>query len=347
MSRLSRWVFPWIFVSALCAGCGGNAITVPLQPSSSPSPPNALGRGTVAVIERDSTVTRVLIFPPHSDKFIREIPIHGSHLIANSLAFDRRGHLYVGINDTSRNGRYHVVEFNLRDWKVVREINDIPQWSHSSIAIDDQNILYVNTKAFVGGDVMLFRRGDTKPWIEIKDHHSPVTMLLAHESLWIGYEGALADALARYRLRSPDRIWFQTVGANLPLKLAVNPEASLIAAKLRGRSKSAVEVTDVQSGKRSRLLDGAGVEAMVSDDVGNLYIAQLRGIIHRCSFQSCSHSFDTNSTVLALALSPLDGMLYVAASGKPSIQVYDPRTGSRVSYIPIHGGSPSRLAIEP
>ncbi len=306
-----------------------------------------LSRGTVAVIERSSTVTRVLVFPPHSDKFTREIPIHGSHLIANSLAFDRRGHLYVGINDASRNGRYHIVEFNLRDWKVVREINDIPQWSHSSIAIDDQSVLYVNTKAFVGGDVKLFRRGDTKPWIEIKDHRSPVTMLLARESLWVGYEGALADALAGYRLRSTDRTWFQTVGANLPLKLAVNPEASLIAAKLRGKSKNTIEAIDVQSGKRARLLDGTGVEAMVSDDSGHLYIAQLQGIIHRCSFQSCSHSFDTGSTVLALALSPLDGMLYVAANGKPSIQVYDPQTGSRVMYIPIHGGFPSRLAIEP
>jgi DNA-binding beta-propeller fold protein YncE len=306
-----------------------------------------LGRGTVAVIARGPSVTRVLIFPPHSDKFAREIPIHGSHLVANSLAFDRRGHLYVGINDTSRDGRYHVVEFNLRDWVVVREIRDIPQWPHSSVAIDDQNVLYVNAKAFIGGDVKLFRRGDLKPWLEIKDHRSPLTMLVARDSLWVGYEGAFADALARYRLRSTDRTWLQTIGANLPLKLAVNPEGSLIAAKLRRNSKSTIDVTDVQSGKRAQLLDGNGVEAMASDDSGHLYIGELHGTIHRCTFHSCFHSFETNSTVLALAVSPLDGTLYVAASGKPSIQVYDPRTGSLVMYIPISGGSPSRLAIEP
>lgn len=292
-------------------------------------------------------MTRILIFPPHSDKFIREIPIHGVELSVNSLAFDRRGHLYVGINDRARNGRYHVVEFNLRDWKVVRDIDVSSHWSHGSVAVDDHNILYVNTKAFIGGDIKLFNRGDTKPFIEIKNHHSPVTMLLARDALWVGYEGPLADALAKYRLRSTDRTWFQTVGANLPLKLAVSPNALLVATKLLHNSKATIEVVDVDSGKRAHLLNGSDVEAMASDNSGNLYIAQRLGVIDRCNFQKCSSSFDTRSRLLSIALSPLDGMLYVTSSGKPSIQVYDPRTGNQLMYIPTQNGHPNQLAIEP
>lgn len=346
MSRSSRWSLLCLAASLLCAGCSGSSVPVPPQPSSSPAPPIVLGRGTLAVAERSPAITRVLIFPPHSDKPVREIPFHGEQLDVNSLAFDRRGHLYVGVNDTSRGGHYHAVEFNLRDFTVVRDIS-VPQWSRSSVAIDGDNVLYVNTKALVGGDIKIFSRGERTPSLEIKDHRSPVTILVASNSLWVGYEGALADALARYQLRSTDRTWLQTVGANLPVKLAVNPEGSLIAAKLWRNSKGTIDVTDVKSGKRAQILNGSGVEAMVSDDSGNLYIGELPGTIHRCTFQGCTNTFDTKSRIVALAVSPLDGMLYVASSGKPSIQVYNPRTGNQVMYIPIAGGYPKRLAVEP
>lgn len=346
MFHSHRWSLLWIVASLLSVGCGGSNGTVPQAAAGSPAPPTALGRGTVAVIDRHPTTTRVLIFPPHSDKFTREFAIGGSRFVAGSLAFDRRGHLFVGINDTSAGGKYEVIEVNVQSGKLIREIRGLPSWNRSSVATDDHNILYVNTKAFIGGDVKLYKPGETKPWREIKDHHSPMTTLVARDSLWVGYEGALADALARYRLRSTDRTWFQTIGAHLPLKLAVNADGSLVAAKLRRNSKTTVEVTDVKSGKRKRLLEGSA-EAMTSDDSGHLYVAELHGKIHACTFHECSRSFETNSTTLALAVSPLDGMLYVACSGKPSIQVYDPRTGSQVMYIPIPGGSPTRLAIEP
>jgi hypothetical protein len=305
-----------------------------------------LARGTVAVVDRTSTATRILIFPPHSDKFAREIPLGGSNLGANSLAFDRRGHLYIGLNNPSGNGKYEVLEVNAQSGKLIREITDLPSWSHSSVETDDENVLYVNTKAFAGGDVKLYRPGDTKPWREIKDPHSPLTILVARDSLWVGYEGVFADALARYRLRSTDRIWFRHVDNYLPLALAVNPHASLVAAKSRRNSNITVQVTDVSSGKRAQLYGGS-TQAMASDDSGHLYIAELRDRIHPCTFRDCSQYFDTNATNLALAVSPLDGMLYVACIGKSSIQVYDPRTRSQVMYIPIPDGSPSQLAIEP
>jgi DNA-binding beta-propeller fold protein YncE len=345
MSRSRRWSLLYVAASVLWAGCNSGGVNVP-SPSNSPAPPVALGRGTVAVTERTPTATRVLIFPPHSDKFTQEFSIGGSRLVANSLAFDRRGHLYVGINDPSAGGKYEVLELNIQSRKIVREITGLPSWSHSSVATDGENFLYVNTKALVGGDVKLYRPADTKPWLEIKDSLSPLTVLVARDSLWVGYEGAFADALARYRLRSRDRTWFTHTSNYLPLKLAVNPEGSLVAAKFRRNSRLTVAVTDVKSGKREQILEGSS-EAMTSDDSGHLYIAELHGKIRTCTFHGCSHSFETNFTNLALAVSPLDGMLYVACSGKSSIQVYDPRTGSQVMYIPIPGGFPSHLAIEP
>jgi hypothetical protein len=47
-------------------------------------------------------------------------------------------------------------------------------------------------------------------------------------------------------------------------------------------------------------------------------------------------------------VSALDGMLYVACNGRPSIQIYNPQTGTRVTNIPITGGGyPAHIAIEP
>jgi DNA-binding beta-propeller fold protein YncE len=342
--RSDRWSLWGVLVSLLIADCSGSVATVP-QPTFS-SGPVVLGRGTVAVVDRQSSVTKVLIFPPNSDTFTGEISIHTSRQIANSAAFDRRGRLFVGLNDPSAGGKYEVLEFNVPTLKLVRDITNLPSWSRSSVATDDENVLYVNTKSLVGGDIKLYRPGETKPSIEIKDHHSPVAMTVASGSLWVGFEGAFADALARYRLRSANRTWFETIGNHLPLKLAVNPGGSLIAAKLYRNSKGSVDVADVSSGKRKRILD-IGPEAMASDDSGHLYAAELRGKIHTCTFTGCSGSFDTGATNLALAVSPVGGLVYVACIGKTTLQVFDPRTRS-VTYIPIQGGGIlSAVAIEP
>jgi hypothetical protein len=347
LSYSHRWSFLWILAGLLCAGCSGATGTVsPPEPSGSPAPPATLGRGTVAVIDYDAkhALTRILILPPHSDKFTREITIHTSRIEVNSAAFDRRGHLYVGINDPD--AKYEVLELNAESGRLIREITNLPPWPRSSVATDDENFLYVNTKAFVGGDVKLFRPGDTKPWLEIKDSHSPVTITVARGSLWVGYEGLIADAVARYRLRSRDQTGFQHTVNNLPVKLEVNPEASLIAAKFRRDSKVFVAAIDVKSGKRTEIHNG-GVEGMASDDSGHLYLAESNGKIQICTFHRCTSSFETHATVLRIAANPLDGMLYVAASGKPSLQIYDPRNGQLVKSFPLPGGTPRDLAVEP
>jgi sugar lactone lactonase YvrE len=334
----------------LLAGCSGNAATVVPQPSGSPAPPVATGRGTLAVIGADSKAHRVWIFPPHSDTLTRELVFPGSRFQPNSLAFDRRGHLYVGVNDTAGSGEYEVVEVDVQSLDVVREIRGLPQWPKSSVAVDDQNELYVNTKAFIGGDVKIYRPNqDKKPYLEIRDHHSPLTMLIAASALWVGYEGAFADALARYRLRSKDRSWFQTIGRSQPVSLAANADGSLVAAFVRRDAKRAVDVYDVKSGKLARtLIANNGLLAMTSDESGHIFVSEGgSGVVHACNFRGCTLTFDTSGRPVALAVSPLDGNLYVANTGKTNVQAFDSKTGALRMTIHLAGLTPSAIAIEP
>ncbi len=351
MSRLGCRSLSWILVSLLWVGCSGSVSTVPSQPLVSPAPPIVAGRGTLAVINvADAAAKRVWIFPPHSDKFSREIIFHGSQFQPNSLAFDRRGSIYIGVNDTSSNGAYRVLEVNLRDFKVAREIDGLRQWDRGSVGIDDQNNLYVATKAFIGGDIKIFRPNrETRPYIEIKDPLEPSKMLVGRDALWVGYTGAagILNALTRYRLRSTDQTWVQSTGSDRSAALAANPDDSLLAVVLSLSQKNVVDVFDPKSRKRARILEGFG--RMTSDESGNLYIAERPDRVHVCSFSSCTRSFETPHTwsPLAVAVSPLDGMLYVTTGGKPSVEVYDPRTGKLVMRIAQKGFEPTALAIEP
>lgn len=341
MSRSCRWNLLCVAVSLFFAGCSGSAVNVLSPPSSSPAPPTVLGRGTLAVIDRPG---RILIFPPNSDERAREFSYDG----ANSLAFDRRGHLYIGIVHPNE---YFVRELNVQNGQKLRFLTLKPSWSFSSVATDDHNVLYVNTKSFIGGDVKLFRPEDAdKPYLEIKDPLIPLTIQVARDSLWVGYQGAFADGLARYRLRSTHQSWFTNVGNYLGGAVAVNPESSMIAAKIQRHGKKHVTVYPLDNPSRWTNVHEGETQALVSDDSGNLYIALRNSRILLCSFRECPHSFETNLTITALALQ--DGMLYVASNGatngKPGIYVYNSRTTSLVRYIPLEkNATPSRLAIEP
>jgi DNA-binding beta-propeller fold protein YncE len=151
-------------------------------------------------------------------------------------------------------------------------------------------------------------------------------------------------------LRSKQQTWLKSVGTYLPTPVAVNPEGSLVAAKIRRNGKTTVSVYEVNSSRWTQIHEG-DTQAMVADDSGNLYIAQKHSRILLCTFRDCPHSFETNLEITALALSPLDGMLYVATNGatnnKPGIYVYDPRTTSLVRYISTGKHRPNHIAIEP
>lgn len=350
MSRLRCRSLLWIVVSLLWAGCSGTVSTVPPQPPGPPAPPIVLSRGTLAVINNaDGAARRVWIFPPHSDTFSKEIIFHGSQFHPNSLAFDRRGHIYIGVNDTSPKGAYRVLEVNLRDFKVAREIDGLRQWDRGSIGTDDQSNLYVATKAFIGGDIKIFRPNrETRPYIEIKDPLEPSRILVGRNALWVSYTGAagIFNTLAQYRVRSTSQTWVQALGSSRAGALAANPDDSLLAAVI-STNHAVVDVFDPKSRKRTLIVADFG--PLASDESGNLYQASRPDKVHVCTFHSCTRSFETPNSwaPLAAAVSPLDGMLYVTTGGKPSVEVYDPRNGNLVMRIAQKGFQPTALAIEP
>jgi DNA-binding beta-propeller fold protein YncE len=245
---------------------------------------------------------------------------------------------------------YFVREVNVQSGARVRSIDLRPSFNFSSVATDDHNVLYVNTKSLVGGDVELFRPEDRAPYLKIKDLLTPLTISVARSSLWVGYQGALADGLARYRLRSTDQTWFKGVATYVPIHVAVNPEGTLVAAVVKRNGKTNVSVYDVKSSNWKQIHEG-DTRALASDDSGNLYIAQRTSRILICTFRECPHSFETNLKITALALSPLDGMLYVAGEdtpGKPpGVYVYNPKTTSLIRYLPTGKTPPHHIAIEP
>jgi DNA-binding beta-propeller fold protein YncE len=49
----------------------------------------------------------------------------------------------------------------------------------------------------------------------------------------------------------------------------------------------------------------------------------------------------------ALAVSPLDGYLYVATIGKDAVEIFDPNTFALIRTIWLAGKQPSAIAIEP
>ena len=357
MRHLPRWSVLWIAIAALCVGCNGNVSHIVPPPTGSPSPPNVNGVGTLAVVNISNRgAKRVWAFPPNSDQFTREILFQGSKYDPNSVAFDGKGHLYVGFNNTEFAGAYGVVEVNLQNSDVLREIR-VAQWPLGSVATDDHDNLYLANKALIGGDVNLYGNNkDTKPYARIKNHRSPVTMTIGGGSLWVGYEGVPANALARYRLRSTDETWFKTIGDDVPISLATNADGSLLAAFVRRKSDGqAVDIYDVKSGTRARtLLHQNNLAAMTSDDAGNLYIAETGrqstgdAKIHACTFRGCSITFQTRSVrAIATAVSPLDGKLYVTMAGKPSVQVFNPKTGHLDRTIIMREFEPTALSLEP
>ena len=245
---------------------------------------------------------------------------------------------------------YFVREVNVQSGDRLRSIDLRPSFSFSSVATDDHNVLYVNTKSLIGGDVELFRPEDRTAYLKISDPLTPLTISVARDSLWVGFQGAFSDALARYRLRSKDQTWFKNVGNYVPIGVEVNPDGTLVAVAVKRHGKTTVAVYEIKSGKWTQVHEG-DTRALASDDSGNLYIAQTKSRILQCSYRDCPHSFETHLNIRAMVRSPLDGMLYVAGENtpdrQPGVYVYNPRTTSLVRFLPTGKTPPHHLAIEP
>ncbi len=356
--HLHRWKFLLIVVCVVSAGCGSAGTVTPPEPSSSPAPPNVLGRGTLAVISRDGARQRVLIFPPNSDKFVREIPIrdeHGQHLTGTSLAFDRRGHLYIGTLDTSES-KYFILEVDIHNWKVVRTLV-LPGSELSTVATDDEGYLYVNATAFGTGLIDIFRNNlETKPYLQIKvGLHNPRRIYVGRDALWVGYTGLLSPVLARFRLRSTDRTLFEPISGRADA-MTVNRDESLVAVLTDQNNPNAedyVNVFDVHAKRTHKLLRANRLSTMISDESGDLFMGEKQNA--HSEWTIAVTTFDkkfflrittTSTPSRALAISPLDGNLYVAFQNDSDVDAYNPQNGKLLRRLPV-GFDPSALAFEP
>jgi DNA-binding beta-propeller fold protein YncE len=354
MYSLRRYIL-WIVPALLCTACGGRVGSSVVPPPTSPPvpPPFIAGHGTLAVIDvADPKTKTVRLFRPDSDHEFATIITHGERYQPNSITFDHRGRLYVGVNDTNFPGKYTVTEFKVNGLERIREITDLPGWNGSSVVTDDQNYLYVNTKAFLGGDIKIYKpNADRKPYLEIKDTGNLITTLAAHDTLWVASEVVHGAFLDGYELRSRKSKFSHSIKGVESSKIAVNADGSWAAVFLRNllSPEWAVNVFSAKTGFLRQIIKGKNLKAMAGDGASTIYVSESGpGRVFRCDFQHCPVYFATNSNnPAALAVNPRNRNLYIANRDAGNVQVYHP--GQSHPFLTIAPGKfePTGLAIEP
>ncbi len=353
----SRRCALWIVLFAFCAGCSGSTGSTPIPgPSASPEPPGIAGHGTLAVIDvGNPNEKKIRLFRPNSDQQFAQLIVGGQLFRPNSLAFDHRGHLYIGIFDRHLFGKYIVVEFKVPQLEKVREIDDLPGWDHSSVAIDDRNDLYVNSPDALGGRIRIYKPNtDRKPYREIRNLAALTTMLPVKNTLWVAGHTFHGSWLEGYDLYpSPKVIFTHSLKGSDASRIAVNSAvdgnlaAAFVAVPLS--LNRAVNVFSRKDGFQKRILDRRNLKAMASDNANTIYISEsIPGRIHVCDWQHCSHYFATNSNdPVALAVDPRNRNLYVGNADPGNVQIYHPgNTHPFLTIAPSHF-KPIGLAIEP
>ena len=355
MYRLRRYIL-WIVPALLCAACSGSVGTTPAPPAPpSPGPPFVAEHGTLAVIDVANPKRReVRLFRPDSDREFSTIVFPGERYHPNSLTFDRRGHLYIGSNDTQGFGEYIVSEFKVSNLERVREIRDLPRWNHSSVATDDQNYLYVNTPAFLGGDIKIYSPNvDRKPFLEIKDLGTPMTTLPAPNRLWAASQTIHGSFLDGYQVRSRKREFSHSLGGVNASKITVNGEGDgSLAAVLSQRPLSPdfmVTVYSEKTGFLKKIAEGRNLKAMAGDNANTIYVSESGpGQVLICDWQHCQNHFATNSdNPVALAVNPRNRNLYVANRDAGNVAVYHPGAGQPFLTIKPTKFEPTAIAVEP
>ena len=131
----------------------------------------------------------VLVFPPNGDEPIRQIPIHdehGQHLKGQSLAFDRRGHLYIGMHDTSPNGKYLILEVDIHNEGRAHHRGPGIALKYGR---DRRSELSLRQQyGFFGtGVIDIFRNNlETNPYLQIVVNlHNP-RIFVSKDALWVG-----------------------------------------------------------------------------------------------------------------------------------------------------------------
>ena len=181
MAGSRRWSLWVVALSLLCAGCS-STIGSSSARRRSVGAPVALGRGVLAVIRPPrSQRARVWIFPPHSDRFTREITFPGSSSYrtrwrstgaATSISASTTHRAAVNTRSSRSNVQsLDLVRENPRPPAVAgsvgrRRRRELPLHQHE---VFDRR----QHSRFIGRI-----RGD-KQAIEIKAHHTPLTILVA------------------------------------------------------------------------------------------------------------------------------------------------------------------------
>jgi hypothetical protein len=356
MYSLRQYIL-WIVPALLCAGCSGSVGTnpPPPQPLPSPGPPFIAEHGTLAVLDVANPKARqIRLFHPGSTREFATIVSPGERYHPNSLAFDRRGHLYIGTNDTEGLGEYTVSEFRVRDLERIREIGNLPRWSHSSVATDDQNYLYVNTPAFLGGDIKIYSPNvDRKPFLEIKDLGAPITTLPAPNLLWVASQTIHGSFLDGYEVRSRKGKFSHSLGGVNAGKIVVNADGDgSLAAVFSQRPLSPnfmVAVYSQKTGFLKKIAEGRNLKAMAGDNANTIYVSESSpGKVLRCDWQHCRDYLTTNSNEpVALAVNLRNRNLYVANRDAGNVQIY--RVGETIPFLTIAPSKfePTALAVEP
>ncbi len=356
MYSLRRYIL-WIVPALLCVACSGSVGTnpPPPQPLPSPGPPFVVGHGTLAVLDVANPKARqIRLFHPGSTREFATIVSPGERYHPNSLAFDRRGHLYIGTNDTEGLGEYIVSEFRISDLERIREIHDLPRWNHSSVATDDQNYLYVNTPALLGGDIKIYSPNvDRKPFLEIKDFALPMTMLPAPNLLWVASQAIHGSFLDGYAVRSRMSKFSHSLRGVNASKITVNSDGdgslAAVFSQIALSPDFMVAVYSQKSGFLKKIAEGRNLKAMVGDNANTIYVSESSpGKVLQCDWQHCRDYLTTNSNdPVALAINPRNRNLYVANRDAGNVTVYRP--GETLPLLTINPSHfvPTALAVEP
>ncbi len=321
----------------------------------SPAPPFVAGHGTLAVIDVANPKARqIRLFHPGSTREFATIVVPGERYHPNSLTFDRRGHLYIGSNDTQGSGEYIVSEFKVSNLERVREIRDLPRWNHSSVATDDQNYLYVNTPAFLGGDIKIYSPNvDRKPFLEIKDLGAPMTTPPRPTCCgWHRRQSTVAFWTAM-PVRSRKREFSHSLGGVNASKITVNADGDgSLAAVFSQRPLSPdfmVAVYSQKTGFLKKIAEGRNLKAMAGDNANTIYVSESSpGKVLLCDWQHCRDYLSTNSNEpVALAVNLRNRNLYVANRDAGNVQIY--RVGETIPFLTIAPSKfePTALAVEP
>ena len=112
-----------------------------------------------------------------------------------------------------------------------------------------------------------------------------------------------------------------------------------------------MNVFDVKSKSVRKLLEAAQLSAITSDEAGDVFIGEYRNREWTIAVTNFSGGFFGRITssaqpAQALAISPLDGTLYVASRNASDVGVYNSQNGKLLKDLPV-GFNPSALAFEP